>query len=295
MARSMTGFAHAVAENGEFSVRCSIRGVNHRSLDLKLRMPPEAASLEVGVRRTIRQRVRRGSVTVTVQVDSRGVPSARVDSNLVRARIAALEEIAKIAGTRCDADPNTLISFPGVYLQTSAEVPADQLKPLLATSIERALDGFERARDEEGRGIAADIASHAATISSEVVALAATYDSIVESRQALLRERIEHLLDGTPADPQRFAQEAAILASRSDASEELQRLQSHLESLRDCLASDSEAGKRIDFVAQEMNREANTLLSKSQPLGTCGLPVTEAGIRIRSAIEKIREQAMNLE
>ncbi len=295
MARSMTGFSEARADDGDLAVRVAIRSVNHRSLDIKLKIPQEAAWLETRVRRAIRQRVRRGSLYVTIELDCRSDSAPRVDGALIRSRVDALRQIARICGVPAKPDPHQLMILPGALLQDEPDFDQKKLAGLAVEGLDRGLMILDSVRAEEGQGLIEDIRGHADAIATDLDRLSESLPAALKASRARLRQRLADLLGTAAVDPQRLAQEMAVLASRSDASEELQRLRSHVAGLRRCMENELEVGKRIDFLAQEMNREANTLLSKAQPLGSSALAITEAGIRIRAAIERIREQAMNLE
>ena len=295
MACSMTGFGQASAEHGEFAISIAIRSVNHRSLEIKLKLPSEAATHESRIRRAIRAAVRRGSLHVAVRLESRGAAAVRIDWHLVEARLEALRQIGELCGMDARPDPNTLIDLPGVFLTGLAKIESGSLEKLIDEGLGRALDQLNRTRSEEGLALVQDIGGHASAIYSEVEKLSNAVPAAVDASRERLRRRLSELLGADDVDPQRLAHEVAILASRSDVSEGLQRLRTHVKAVRACLEDGGEIGKRIDFLAQEMNREANTLLSKAQPLGASALQVTAGGIRIRAAIEKIREQAMNLE
>jgi uncharacterized protein (TIGR00255 family) len=152
-----------------------------------------------------------------------------------------------------------------------------------------------RNRTREGEGIASDIRDRARAIQKEAEQLAVTVPEIASRFQQRIEKRLHELLGEAPVDPQRTLQEAAILADRTDISEELQRLKAHTERLLEMLDGDAELGKQIDFLAQELNRETNTMLSKTTPLGQEGLQFTDSALRVKAEIEKIREQAQNLE
>ena len=291
----MTGFAEARAEDSDFAVNVAIRSVNHRSLDIKLRGPQRAPWLETRLRRLIRQRVRRGSLHVTIELVFPPGSAARVDDELIRARLDALRQVSEICGVPARPDPHQLISLPGALVQDRPELERKRLESVVVEGLERGLEILHRVRTAEGRELIADIGGHADAIATELERLSESVPAAVKATRARLRQRLAELLETVAVDPQRLAQETAMLANRSDVSEELQRLRAHVAALWSCIENGHQVGKRIDFLAQEMNREANTLLSKAQPLGSDALAFTEAGIRIRAAVEKIREQAMNLE
>lgn len=291
----MTGFADAKAEDGAFSVSVAIRSVNHRSLDLKLRIPARACGLERRIRAMIRERLRRGSIQVSVEQGGSGPLVTRIDRELVEARIDALRQVAELCGVEARPDPNFVLGLPGSFVAEECEVPDEKLESLAVAALDQALCALDRARAAEGQALVTDIAQHAGRIEVQVHLIRDSASRTVELRRSVLLRRIDELLAASDIEPARLAQEAALIASRADFSEELVRLQAHVDALRGCLEGVSEIGKRIDFLAQEMNREANTLLSKAQALGEPGLRLTKAGLRIREEIEKIREQALNLE
>ena len=293
--RSMTGFAEVSKTEGVLAVRVAIRSVNHRSLDLKLRVPSEAAALETAMRSAVRRVVRRGSLQVTVELLAQGVAEARVDREFIESRLDALREIAKICQQVARPDPHVLLRLPGAFAAEKPSIPADLLERLVLGSLGEALVELQRVRAVEGKALARGIGAHAAAIVAELDRVDGSADEVVALCKARLEARLRDLLDGAGADPLRLAQESALVASRSDVTEELLRLRSHVDALRQCLEGSGEAGKRIDFLGQEMNREVNTMLSKTQALGSAGLWITEAGLRMRAAVEKIREQALNLE
>ena len=295
MANSMTGFGEGSAASDELSISVTIRSVNHRALDLKLKLPQEALKLEPALRKKLRERLSRGSVQVTVSLDFSASAGWRVDRQLLAARLKALDEIAAACGREASPDPNHLIGLQGTLERVENDIQDCDLQRLLDAALHQALVQLEHGRAEEGREIVAALHRHAKTIGEDLEVLSDATEALVESAQSRLRERLHELLRSSDIEPARLAQEVALLANKSDVSEELQRLRAHFESLCRCLGEDGEVGKRIDFIAQEMNREANTLLSKAQIVGVSSLAVTEAGLRIRGEIEKIREQALNLE
>ena len=295
MANSMTGFGEGFSSNERLAVAVTIRSVNHRALDLKLKVPQQALSLEAALRKKLRKCLARGSVQVTVTFDFSASTGWRVDHKLLAARLEALEEIAAACGGEARPDPNHLIGLQGTLERAEQNVSESDLESLVGTALQHALKHLEHARAEEGREITDAIRWHANAIGEEFNGLTEGVGSMVEQARSRLRERLRELLANDDLEPTRLAQEVALLANKTDVSEELQRLRSHFESLCRCLEENGEVGKRIDFIAQEMNREANTLLSKVQIIGIGSLAVTEAGLRIRGEIEKIREQALNLE
>ncbi len=291
----MTGFAEARVESGLNSVSITIRSVNHRSLDLKLRVPQRAARLEREIRCRIRQCVRRGSVQVSLDIKVNGPPVTHVDRGVVEAHLDAFRQVADLCGTRTRPDPNVLMRLPGALAVEGVEIPDDMLDELVRRCLDQALPAFDRSRAEEAKAMMSNLREHADAIEREVDAIKDAAHGVVELWRQRLQQQLEEILVDAEPGSDRIVQDAAHQAIRADVTEELLRLRAHVGSLRDRMDDASEIGKRIDFLAQEMNREANTLLSKIQCLGSQALGMTQAGLRIRAAIEKIREQAMNLE
>lgn len=294
---SMTGFARGEASDGETTVEVSVRSVNHRFLDVKIRTPPELESGDALIRRVAKAKLSRGQLQVNVQVRSELAHDLTLDRALADAYLAAYRELAESAGVEAPPDLTAVLRIPGVLVsaQAGGDEADKRLEGLLKQALDAALDQLRNERAAEGATIAADVAARARTIAEEAKALTGAVGDLAPRFQERLTRRLTELLGETPLDEQRILQEAATLAERTDVSEELQRLAAHADRLFELLECGGEVGKQVDFLAQELNREANTLLSKTTPLGESGLPVTEVGLRLKAEIEKIREQAQNLE
>jgi len=294
---SMTGFAR-VASEGEPHLEVTVRSVNNRFLDLKIRTPSDLDNLDPKIRALVSQHVQRGSVQVHVNLRAERSTALQLNRQLADAYLGAYRELAAAQGVSAPPDLTSVLRIPGVLDERGAE-RTEQEQAALASRFERtlaaALVKLNEERAREGAGIAADIRSRGETIAAETAGVAGPAAELVPRFQQRVRTRLRDLLGETSIDEQRVIQEAAVLADRCDVSEELQRLAAHAKRLGELLDAGGEAGKQIDFLAQEMNREANTLLSKTTPLGEAGLPLTDAGLRLKAEIEKIREQAQNLE
>lgn len=295
--RSMTGFARVTSE-GEPALEVTVRSVNNRFLDLKIRTPSDLDGLDPKIRALVSKHVQRGSIQVHVNLRAERSTALQLNRELAAAYLGAYRELAAAQGVSESPDLTSVLRIPGVLEERAAERSKEE-QAELAARFEQTLDDAlvklngERAR--EGAGIAADIRSRGETIAAETAAVAKPAADLIPRFQERVRDRLQNLLGETPIDEQRVIQEAAVLADRCDVSEELQRLAAHAKRLSELLDAGGEAGKQIDFLAQEMNREANTLLSKTTPLGEAGLSLTDAGLRLKAEIEKIREQAQNLE
>jgi uncharacterized protein (TIGR00255 family) len=298
MPYSMTGFARVESAGGDPSIEVLVRSVNHRFLDMKIRTPPDLDSADPRIRRTVKKHVRRGQLQINVNLRSRQTAELTLNRELAEAYLKAYRELAEAHGIDAAADLTALLRTPGIVGSDAAARSEDEqaaLEKLLDRTLTEALQKLNSERRLEGEGLAADVRERAERIAAEAAGLSAAVSDVTPKLRERLERRLGELLGEAGVEQQRILQEAAILADRADISEELQRLTAHAARLIELLDQDEELGKQMDFVAQEMNREANTLLSKTTPLGRDGLVVTEAGLRLKGEIEKIREQAQNLE
>jgi uncharacterized protein (TIGR00255 family) len=293
----MTGYAQARAEDNGLALRVSIRSVNHRFLDLHVRLPEGWEPLEPRLRQRVRQQVRRGHVDVTLRVEPTGPVAVQVNQALATAYARAAEELAKQFATPPAIDFVALLRLPGVV--GGAGMPSEEDVEGAAVLVGRCLDDalarLDEMRSAEGAALAEEmrgrlrkIAGHA----EQIEVLAATLRPDFARR---LNERLTDLLGNTAIDPGRLAQEAALLAERSDITEEVARLRSHLKQFDGLLQSDPEAGKKLDFLLQEMQRESNTMLSKTPGVESQGLAITDLALEVKAEIERLREQMQNVE
>jgi len=298
---SMTGFAQARDERDGSSVRINLRSVNHRFLDLHLRMPDGFEVFESRIRRAIRNRLRRGHVDVNIYYEPGGTGTVEVNHDLVESYMKAVEKLRQEFGVKTEPDLVALFRLPGVVAapggasDLQSEEKQEKLGVQVEACLEQALNKLEVMRRSEGQSLTTEMQG----ILEQVAARTAEIETLAERvRPAIARrleERLVDLLKGVQLDPIRLAQEAALLTERSDVSEELARLRSHVEQFRKLLAGAGEAGKKLDFLLQEMQREANTLLSKTPGVESEGLAITGLALEVKSDIEKLREQAQNVE
>jgi uncharacterized protein (TIGR00255 family) len=298
---SMTGFAQARDEREGSSVRINLRSVNHRFLDLHLRMPDGFEVFESRIRQAIRNRLRRGHVDVNIYYEPGGTGTVEVNHELVESYMKAVEKLREEFGVKSEPDLVALFRLPGVVAAPGAaselqsEEKQERLGEQVEACLEQALNKLEVMRRSEGQSLTAEMHG----ILGQVAARTAEIEKLTERvRPAIARrleERLVEVLKGVQLDPIRLAQEAALLAERSDVSEELTRLRSHVEQFGKLLAGAGEAGKKLDFLLQEMQREANTLLSKTPGVESEGLAITGLALEVKSDIEKLREQAQNVE
>jgi uncharacterized protein (TIGR00255 family) len=291
--KSMTGYGRG-AETGEnFAVSVEIKTVNNRYLDVHPRLSQEIAALEVVVKRLIGARLSRGRVDVNVTLDRVGEIAFEVNRPLLAGYIEALRRIKQEFDLSGDLDVNSVARVPGAL--QSARNGIDQTT---LTGVERAvklaLDDLEQMREREGATLAEEMRIRVAKVEAEIPVIEAAAAGLVDAYRTRLQKRIGELVSrggqAIELDAGRLAQEVAYLADRSDISEELVRLRSHLDQFREALETPGEVGKRLDFLLQELNREANTVLAKSTAIS-----IKDAALAIKGEVEKLREQVQNVE
>ncbi len=292
--RSMTGFAQVKGQiNGQLSFTLSLKSVNHRFLDLHFRMPSESDSLEMKLRRLLKEKVARGHLELTLSIDRGGSEGLALNRELVGGYIKAFRAAAAEFGIAAEPDLNVILRLPGA-MDTSTGAAEGELESAVLSKIEEALGRLNEMRDEEGRGIERELRERMEHIQKASTGVERHRHAILQGYVEKLRTRMQELV-GAQVDPERLLQEAALLVDRSDIQEELVRLQTHIKHFVGLLDERGEVGKKLDFLLQEMNREANTLLSKTSGLAGDALKITEMGLVMKSEIEKSREQVQNVE
>lgn len=293
--RSMTGFARVRKLLNQAELALTIKSVNHRSLDVHFHLPPELDPFENSLRAALQRSVARGHLQIQVRlVSAQELAPVVVNRALLEAYLSAFHRTAAIHGLHGKPDLNSALRIPGMFQPAEAE-PDPQLEAALLEVLGQALDALNQFRDREGADIAADLRSRNALVRECVAGIVELRSRALPALHARLTQRLSELLSGLPLDPQRLAQEAAFLADRSDISEEANRLRTHSTQLDDILDAGGEVGKKLDFLLQEMHRETNTILSKAAGVAELGLAITDLALKAKSEIEKIREQAQNLE
>jgi uncharacterized protein (TIGR00255 family) len=292
----MTGFARVRETLPEGEIVLSVKSVNHRALDLHFHLPPELDPFEQALRKASKDRVVRGHlqihVTFAPSVEAGG---AALNKPLLAAYLAAFEQAVDEFALTGRPDLNAALRIPGMIRADAAPELRPEMEKALVSLMEKALDILNKFREREGAVIAGEMRERCGAICDQVSRMEKIRSRATAAFQKRLKERLSELLRGAGLEPQRLAQEAAVLADRSDVSEELVRLKTHAGQVDALLQSDGEAGKKLDFLLQEMNREANTILSKTGGLGELGLTITELALAAKSEIDKIREQSLNLE
>jgi uncharacterized protein (TIGR00255 family) len=307
--RSMTGFAQvkgqladrqtpgqpgdAARNHSGLTFTLSLKSVNHRFLDVHFRLPSDTDSLEMQLRRRLKEKMARGHVELALNLDRSAGESLALNRQIVGGYVHAFRMAAAEFGIAAEPDLNAVLRMPGAL---DAAIPAadGDLETRVLAHMEEALDQLNQMREEEGRGIERELRERMGQVYRASQGVEKHRRTVLKIYSERLRVRIEEWL-GSQVDPERILQEAALLVDRSDIQEELVRLQTHVEHFLGLLDQAGEVGKKLDFLLQEMNREANTLLSKTSGLAGEALKITELGLAIKSEIEKAREQVQNVE
>jgi uncharacterized protein (TIGR00255 family) len=288
----MTGFGQGEAASDRYSARIELRSVNHRYLDMFLRVPKQYSQLEEVLRRVIAERVSRGRIEAAVSVEefAQKERNVRLNAPLLQGYLRALEGIREILGSDEKITLSQILALPGVLEVEEPEADWEDLQKVLGEAAAQALDDLERMRAAEGARLFSDLQEKIVRLEELQSAVAQVAPQVVEDYRARLSERLRDLLHGTTLTEERFLAEVALFADRCSIDEELVRLGSHTQQLKELLHSTQPVGRKLDFLIQEMNREVNTIGSKSSSVQVAGLVV-----ELKSELEKVREQVQNIE
>jgi len=291
--KSMTGYGKAMVAGEDFSVSVDLKTVNNRFLDIHLRVGSELAALEPAIKKRITARLSRGRVDVTVSMERAAQMAYEPNRPLIAGYINALKQLKQDFDLAGELDINVLARIPGA-LQPARNGIDERMIAALEQALDQALDELEKMREQEGEALKNELRDRVKKIETLVPVIESSAAGLADAYRLRLQKRIGELLNRggqvVEVDPARLAQEVAYLADRSDVSEEMVRLRSHLTQFQEALDAPGETGKMLDFLLQELNREANTTLSKSTDLA-----IKEAGLAIKAEVEKLREQVQNVE
>jgi uncharacterized protein (TIGR00255 family) len=295
--RSMTGYAAARRQTsaGEFSV--SLRSVNHRGLDLHFHQSTDLAQFENAMRSVLKQNIERGHVEIRLSLTRDGGPSQLgYNRELLGSYVELFRRACQEFQLESKPDLNAFIGIPGVLDAADDSKPlSTALEPEILHLLTECIADLNSYRAREGSELRAEIEREIAAVESHTSHLSALRAEAIPQFVERLRQRVEELLNESGISETRLAQEAALLADRSDVQEEVTRLAVHTQELRRIMSLGGAIGKKLDFLLQEMNRETNTILSKTSGVGEAGLAITNIGLALKASIERIREQALNLE
>lgn len=287
----MTGFGAAALQRGGVALRAEVRTVNHKHLQVKLRLPVEWLHLEGDVEELVKQRLERGSVALNVHLaaDARRAP-ARVDAKTAADLARELGALGRKLGLSGELSLDALARLPGVVVAGAETTPAADDKALLAT-VAKALTALEEMREAEGKALGKDLTRHLKQLAKLADGVGKRMPLVVAGHHAALKRRVDELLDGRkPLEPSELAREVALLADKLDVSEELSRLKSHFTQFETILARSGAVGRPLEFLVQELLRETNTIGSKCTDA-----TVAHAVVEMKAVIERLREQVQNVE
>jgi uncharacterized protein (TIGR00255 family) len=297
---SMTGYAilrGSVKEQLAFTL--TIKSVNHRFLDLQFRLPSSCDGLEVQMRRMLKERLHRGHVDVTLQLERKMNAQVQLNAGLLDAYVQAFREASALHGVTNEPDLNAmLLRVPGVMsAQTGLNEEAMQgLDEAVLALLDELVGRLNEARAQEGAALTVELRASMLRLQMFAEEVAELRSGVRQALFERLRTRLAELMQSVPVSEERMLAEAAVLAEKSDVEEEIVRLRTHVDHFVALLDAGGELGKRLDFLLQELNREANTMLSKtSGASGGNSLRITELGLEMKAEIEKAREQVQNLE
>ena len=289
----MTGFSRHENQNEDLTCKVEIRSTNNRFIDINVRLPKSLATLELPLKKMVKSRCARGSFDINIAVgkNSASETDLEVAANLSLATeyLNAFKKIQDDLGLKGEIDINTILAQRDVVKPELKKIE-DSCEETVMQTVEKTLNDLIKMREEEGSNLEKDIINQISSIKALGKSISTRQSITVQQFQEKLKEKIKTLTAGIEIDPSRIAQESALLADRCDVTEELVRLESHLEQFNKLIASHEPQGRKLEFLTQEINREVNTMGSK-----TIDLEVSKAVIEIKSCLEKIREQLANIE
>ena len=289
--RSMTGYGGSERADGNRSVRVEARSVNQRFLDVQVKAPRQLLAVEDRIRKAVEARLSRGKVTVFVDWRESAESSVALNAQTARAIVENLRELGRELSIEGDVDMTTLAAFPQIMETQSGGVDADELWAFLEPALSGALDGLVGMREAEGAELEAELTKRLGSITRIVGSIEERSEGVVVALKERVETKMRELLEGVAnVDEGRIAQEAAAAAERADFTEEMVRLRAHVSQAEEALAGSEPIGKRLNFIVQEMHREANTMGSK-----TSDTDVSIAVVELKEEIEKFREQIQNVE
>ena len=291
MLKSMTGYGRGTSTGATFAVTVELRSVNNRNLDVHWRAPQELLPLEIPLKKRVQSAVTRGRIDVSISISQSDEVKYELNRPLIRGYLEAMRAIQTEFGLAGQVDLGSIVRIPGA-LQTSST--NGTLSPAVTEAVDAALldalNALIAMRSVEGQELQNELTTRISRIESQLSLIEADSAHVVEQYREKLTARLAEILGAANIDEGRLAQEVAYLAERGDITEEITRLKSHLVQLKELVSREGEIGKKLDFLLQEANREANTILSKSSELSVC-----DAAIEIKADVEKLREQSLNVE
>lgn len=290
MIKSMTGYGQGAVTAETFKVTVDMRSVNNRNLDIHWRAPQELTALEIPLKKQVQAAVSRGRIDINISFTQMADSAYELNRPLIRGYLDALKTMREEFGLAGDVSLESIARLPNVLQAAGKNQLSDEVVQGIETALTQALTALVAMRAVEGHELQKELLARIARIEDNLKVIESNAAEITTAYRDKLQKRLAELLENISVDETRLAQEVAYLAERADVSEEIARLHSHIVQLRELLGGDGEIGKKLDFLLQETNREANTILSKASELAIC-----DAAIEIKTEVEKLREQANNVE
>lgn len=292
MIRSMTGFGRCELANEQRRITVELKSVNHRYLDVNIKMPKKLNVFENAIRNLLKNYIQRGKVDIFITYEdfTENRMTLRYNQELASEYVGYVKKISEFFGLENDLTSTKLSRYPEVFAMEEQTLDEQQLWELLSPAVSQACQQFVEARTTEGENLKADLLEKLDEMQGYVEQLKERAPQILEEYREKLKSKVEELLGDTKLDESRLAVEITIFADKICTDEELVRLSSHISGMKEALLAGGSIGRKLDFIAQEMNREANTILSKSNDLTVSGI-----GIELKTDIEKVREQIQNIE
>lgn len=290
MIKSMTGYGQGAVTAETFKVTVDMRSVNNRNLDIHWRAPQELTALEIPLKKQVQAAVSRGRIDINISFTQMADSAYELNRPLIRGYLDALKTMREEFGLAGDVSLESIARLPNVLQAAGKNQLSDEVVQGIETALTQALTALVAMRAVEGHELQKELLARIARIEDNLKVIESNAAEITTAYRDKLQKRLAELLENISVDETRLAQEVAYLAERADVSEEIARLHSHIVQLRELLGGDGEIGKKLDFLLQETNREANTILSKASELTIC-----DAAIDIKTEVEKLREQANNVE
>lgn len=290
--RSMTGFGRCEVTDGTRKITVEMKSVNHRYLDISIKIPKKLSFFETAIRGELKEYIQRGKVDVFITYEDTAESNLCVKYNreLAAEYMKYLWQMSEDFSLDNDVRVSTLSRYPEVLTMEEQTVDEEALWQFLAKAVHGAAESFVETRAKEGDNIRDDLLAKLSGMLASVEFIEHRSPQIIQDYKQKLRDKVRELLEDTQIDEARLLTEVTIFADKVCVDEELVRLRSHITTTRDCLTEGGSVGRKLDFVAQEMNREANTILSKTTDLG-----ISNRAIELKTEIEKIREQIQNIE
>ncbi len=290
--KSMTGYGKAEYICDDYSLTVEVKTVNNRFLDLSPKYPRYLMALEDVIRNTVSSKIKRGKADLFITLEKQGnsLITLEVDEALAKEYLEVSKKLSETLSLKNDFTVTSLLKTPDVVKQSQNELDLDKLSPILKSTIEGALDNLNKMREFEGEKLKIDLLTRVSTVETLVEKIKLKAPQVAIDYKNRLTERVKEALENTEIDEARLLQETAIFADKCNIDEELTRLNSHVSQFRKICESSGEIGKKLDFLVQEFNREANTVCSKSNDID-----ITDSALLIKCEIEKIREQIQNVE